>query len=178
MTRWEKMMVFYGSHHRSPLNVAAHVVGVPIILTGALIPLALIEVGLPGLRLTGAWIAAIALGETYFKLDRGFAYGSVVLLGGALAGAHSAAALPPSRALAIAAWCFFGGYVLQFIAHGVEGKRPALFENALMAQVTAPLFVVAEIYKLLGLRRDVFERVESEIRRRESAPADSAPAAG
>ena len=70
MTRWEQMMVFYGSHHRSRVNVIAHLFGVPIILTGALVPLALIQVSLPGLSLTLAWIAAVALGETYFRLEK------------------------------------------------------------------------------------------------------------
>ncbi|MBK7972707.1 MAG: DUF962 domain-containing protein [Deltaproteobacteria bacterium] len=48
MTQWEKMMVFYGSHHRSRANIVAHILGVPIILTGAMVPLALVEVGLRG----------------------------------------------------------------------------------------------------------------------------------
>ncbi len=169
MTRWERMMVFYGSHHRSRLNVLAHVFGVPTILTGAMVPLALVQITLPGLTLTLAWIAAVALGETYFRLDRGFAIGALVMLAGVMVAAHAVAALPTAAALGWAAGLFLGGYTLQFVTHGIEGKKPALFDNLFLAQVTAPLFVVAEVYKLLGLRRDLFARVEAEIARLETA---------
>lgn len=178
MTQWERMMVFYGSHHRSRANVIAHVIGVPIILTGAMVPLALVEVGLPGLTITLAWIAAIALAETYFRLDRVFAIGSLVMFAGALLAAHTiAGSHPPGTALGWGLGLFLGGYTLQFVAHGVEGKKPALFENLLLAQVTAPLFVVAEVYKMLGFRRELFARVEAEIERLDSAAAGGSPPA-
>lgn len=172
MTQWEKMMVFYGSHHRSRANIVAHILGVPIILTGAMVPLALVEVGLPGLRITLAWVAAIGLAETYFRFDRIFAIGSLVMFGAvllachAIAGSHSTGA-----ALGWGLGLFLGGYTAQFVAHGVEGKKPALFENLFLAQVTAPLFVVAEVYKLLGFRRELFARVEAEIERLEGGAA-------
>lgn len=169
MSKWERMMVFYGSHHRSKVNVIVHIIGVPIIVTGVVIPLALVKIGVPGLSVTLAWLAALALVEFYFSLDRGFALGSVLLFGAVLVVAHGVAERSTSQALAIAAACFVGGYALQFVAHGVEGKKPALFDNLLLAQITAPLFIVAEVYKLLGLRRDLFARVDAEIERLESS---------
>jgi len=175
MTQWERMMVFYGSHHRSRVNVIAHIIGVPIILTGAMVPLALVEVGLPGLRITLAWIGAIALAETYFRLDRMFAMGSLVMFGGALLACHAIAASHSTGvALGWGLGLFLGGYTVQFVAHGVEGKKPALFENLFLAQITAPLFVVAEVFKLLGLRRELFARVEAEIERIEAQSAAAA----
>lgn len=176
MTQWERMMVFYGSHHRSRTNVIAHLIGVPIILTGAMVPLALIEVGLPGLRITLAWIGAIALAETYFRLDRVFAIGSLVLFAGALLVCHAiAGSHPTGAALGWALALFLGGYTVQFVAHGIEGKKPALFENLLLAQITAPLFVVAEVMKVLGFRRELFARVEAEIERLDGVTSGSSP---
>ena len=170
------------SHKGYGLGLVAHILGVPIILTGAMVPLALVEVGLPGLRITLAWVAAIGLAETYFRLDRIFAIGSLVMFGAvllachAIAGSHSTGA-----ALGWGLGLFLGGYTAQFVAHGVEGKKPALFENLFLGQVTAaglvlligiaPLFVVAEVYKLLGFRRELFARVEAEIERLEGGAA-------
>jgi len=49
---------------------------------------------------------------------------------------------------------FVGGWVLQFVGHHYEGKRPALLDNIFQIFI-APMFLVAEIMVVLGRRRDL-----------------------
>ena len=54
---------------------------------------------------------------------------------------------------------FVVGWIIQFIGHYYEGRKPA-FVDDLMGLVVGPLFVVAELGFLLGLRADVQQAVE------------------
>ena len=49
---------------------------------------------------------------------------------------------------------FVGGWVLQFLGHHYEGKRPALLDNIFQAFI-GPMFLVAETMVALGQRRDL-----------------------
>ena len=49
---------------------------------------------------------------------------------------------------------FVGGWVLQFLGHHYEGKRPALIDNIFQAFI-GPMFLVAEAMVVMGQRRDL-----------------------
>lgn len=69
------------------------------------------------------------------------------------------------HAAILAAGGFFGGFALQFIGHGLEGKKPALMAyNPLVAMVTSPLFVIAELGVVFGIGKELFDKVNAEIR--------------
>src|SRR5215216_650167 len=51
---------------------------------------------------------------------------------------------------------FVGGWVLQFLGHHYEGKRPALMDNIFQAFI-GPMFLVAEAMVVTGQRRDLAE---------------------
>ena len=61
-----------------------------------------------------------------------------------------------STALWLTAWIglFVVGWIIQFIGHYYEGRKPA-FVDDIMGLVVGPLFVVAELAFLLGLRKEV-----------------------
>jgi uncharacterized membrane protein YGL010W len=50
------------------------------------------------------------------------------------------------------ALAFVGGWVFQLVGHVFEGKRPALVDNLFQALI-GPMFLMAEIFVWLGLRR-------------------------
>ena len=52
-----------------------------------------------------------------------------------------------------------GGWVLQFIGHHYEGKKPA-FVDDIMGLAIGPLFVLAELSFELGLRSELKEEIE------------------
>jgi uncharacterized membrane protein YGL010W len=49
---------------------------------------------------------------------------------------------------------FVGGWVLQFVGHHYEGKRPALLDNIFQAFI-GPMFLVAESFVVMGQRSDL-----------------------
>jgi uncharacterized membrane protein YGL010W len=56
---------------------------------------------------------------------------------------------------------FFVGWVIQFIGHYFEGKKPA-FVDDLVGLLVGPLFVVAEVAFALGLRAELEQSITAE----------------
>jgi len=54
------------------------------------------------------------------------------------------------------------GRVIQFIGHDFEGRKPA-FVDDLMGLIIGPLFVVAELGFLLGLRLELRREIEAQV---------------
>ena len=55
---------------------------------------------------------------------------------------------------------FVVGWVIQFVGHYYEGKKPA-FVDDISGLIVGPLFVVAELAFLLGLRQDLKQQIEA-----------------
>ena len=142
---------------------------------GALIPLTWVSLGDQFWGLNLAHLLIVAFFLFYLTLDRIFA---VVFLVAALLLSVFAAKLgelPLATSATIAAVAFFGGYALQFIGHAVEKSMPVLVKHPVQANLAAPFFTIVEIFKLLGLRRDLFDAVQEEISaRRQAATAGAA----
>ncbi len=54
---------------------------------------------------------------------------------------------------------FVVGWVIQFVGHYYEGKKPA-FVDDVSGLIVGPLFVVAELGFLLGLRQGLKQQIE------------------
>ncbi|MBB6342835.1 putative membrane protein YGL010W [Pseudomonas fluvialis] len=149
----------YAEYHRDRRNIATHFVGIPLIV------LAVAELlSRPGLEVAGLWLspaALVAAAAAIFYLRLDLRYGllmSVLLLlslwfGAALAVQSTALWLSVGVAL------FVVGWIIQFVGHYYEGRKPA-FVDDLMGLLVGPLFVAAELGFLLGLRKDIERAVE------------------
>ena len=83
-------------------------------------------------------------------------------------------AYPGNTGWLIAAACFFGGYIAQFIGHAVEKSMPVLIKHPIKANLAAPFFTVVELFKLAGLRDSLFDSVQEQIELRRQRDAGSA----
>jgi uncharacterized membrane protein YGL010W len=164
MRSLEEQMAFYAAYHQDARNKATHFLGVPVIILSLFIPLAWPRVELAGLPLTAAMLfAAIVLGY-YLILD--------FFLGLAMAGltlvlvwlGHQIAALGAGPGWAWFAALFIGGWVLQLVGHGFEGRRPALADNLFQIFV-APIFLCAEIFFALGYKPALHQAVQDRALR-------------
>ncbi len=158
------MLVGYASAHQHPVNIAVHLVGIPVIMLGIFIPMTWFNIELVGLKLNLAQITLIAMFIFYLTLDWIFA---LVFLAFAVAIAELAFKLgsyPQSTALIISAAAFFGGYTAQFIGHAIEKSMPVLLKHPVQANLAAPFFTIVEVFKLLGLREALFSSVQKKIR--------------
>lgn len=157
------MLAGYAAAHQHPLNILVHMLGIPTIMFGLLIPLTWIGATVAGLELTLAHLVVIGFFLFYLSLDRLFA---VVFLAAAMLIAELAARLgelPLTTSGGIAALAFFGGYAAQFIGHAVEKSMPVLVRHPIQANLAAPLFTVVELFRLLGLRDALFRQLQARV---------------
>ncbi len=155
----------YAAYHRDRRNIATHLVGIPAIVLG--IEALLARASLPWLAIHGwslslATAATLAAAAFYFALDRRYGVAMAAFLGVSLWIGTSLAALPALGWLLGAAGLFVGGWIVQFVGHAFEGRKPA-FVDDLVGLLIGPLFVVAEVGFALGLREGVREEIERRV---------------
>lgn len=144
----------YAHYHRDKRNVFTHFFGVPLIVFGVQVLLARAGVSVGGVFPSAMWLATALACLYYLRLE--VAMGlvmSIWLLPMAWA-AQALGASAPHAWLIWGAGLFVVGWVIQFIGHYYEGKKPA-FVDDLIGLAIGPLFVAAELLFLCGLRRDL-----------------------
>lgn len=145
----------YAAVHRSGRNKATHFVGIPLIVFSLLLVLALCRVPLASLEISMALAIGglAALGWIALDLGIGLIMAALLLAAG-YAAQGLAGALGPATTI-IAFFCLFiGGWILQFIGHIFEGRRPALVDNLFQGFI-GPMFLVAETLVASGYRADL-----------------------
>ncbi|TIX50306.1 DUF962 domain-containing protein [Alteraurantiacibacter aquimixticola] len=159
MSALAKSLAAYGEYHRDRRNVATHLVGIPMIVLAVLVLLSRPLWEVVGLPLNPAILASVAAAVFYLRLDLRFGLVMAALLGLGCWLALPLAALPTAQWLGWGIGLFVAGWIFQFIGHGFEGRKPA-FVDDLKSLLVGPLFVVAEVAFMLGLRRDVQAQME------------------
>lgn len=162
------LMVQYAHYHRDRRNIATHLVGIPLIFLSIGVLLLSPAWSVAGQTLTLAW-AMWALTSLWY-LSRGdvlLGVATSVVNGVLIAAAHE---VPPlAQALGLAVWqaglgLFFIGWVLQFIGHYFEGRKPA-FVDDVVGLLVGPMFVVGEVLMSAGL----LQRMRMDIERQAGA---------
>lgn len=171
-----EMLTGYAAAHQHPVNVFVHLIGIPVIMLGVLIPLSWVTIAIDNVSFTPAHLVVIGFFVYYLTLDIVFAL--VFLLAGlALTVVASIIAeLSFGTALTVAAVCFFGGYLAQFVGHAIEKSMPVLVRHPIQANLAAPFFVIVEVFKLLGLREELFDAVQRQVDERRQATTGSTSA--
>ncbi|MBI2422101.1 MAG: DUF962 domain-containing protein [Candidatus Hydrogenedentes bacterium] len=156
----EDHMSFYEAYHKHPLNKLTHFVGIPAIIFSILIPMSWLGVSFGGNTITLAIVFVFVVLGYYFRLDMVFGLAMAAFIVPLLALAHHVAqnwTLGNGALLFLAA--FAGGWILQLAGHVVfEKRRPALADN-LFQLVIGPIFLCAELFFLLGFKREMHQKV-------------------
>lgn len=152
----------YAAYHRDRRNIATHLVGIPIIVFAIAVLLARPAFDVGGVALTPAALALLLTVLYYFALDLRYGVVMALLMGLALWGAQAVAAASTATWLTAGIGLFVFGWILQFIGHAWEGKKPA-FADDLIGLIIGPLFVVAEVGFALGLGTAVREEIERRV---------------
>lgn len=147
----------YGESHQNPINKAIHWVCVPLIMFTALGILWAIPSGILNALVPSGWepwanwavLVALLTGLFYLRLSIAMFVGMVVIAVPMLALCYwiERAGLPLvwiSIAVFILAW------IGQFVGHGIEGKKPSLFED-LQFLLIGPAWLLGFIYRRLGI---------------------------
>jgi uncharacterized membrane protein YGL010W len=129
----------YGSHHRNPLNKAAHWICVPLIVWSVL---GLLWSAAP-LAAYAALAAALAF---YFWLSVPLAIGMAAVLAVML----YALTWLGERTLVVSAVVFVGAWIGQFVGHAIERSRPSFVED-LRSFLIGPPWLLGFVYRRLGI---------------------------
>ncbi len=152
---FHRQLASYASVHRDWRNKATHFVGIPLIVFSLLLILAQWRLQLGGGEVSMAMVVAILAVLGWMALDLGIGLAMAVLMLLAWYAAEAlAGALGPISTSAAFLVLFVGGWILQFVGHHYEGKRPALIDNMFQGFI-GPMFLVAETMVVLGQRRDL-----------------------
>jgi len=158
-----ELMVQYAAYHRDKRNIASHFIGIPLIVFSIGILLARPAFDVGGVTLTPVWIVWAAATVWYLTLGNLVLGIAVSVVNGVLI--YLAA---PLAAGSVASWLAWGigtfviGWVIQFVGHYYEGKKPA-FVDDLLGLLTGPMFVTAEALFALGWGKSLLAEIERRV---------------
>ena len=161
MRNLEQQITQYAAYHRDRRNIATHFVGVPMIVFSvvlALVPWTAfgINLALIGVVIAAAYYLFLdtALGTAMLAFLFFFCYLVAVYLNARVDNTGIIMGL----ALAV----FVMGWIIQFVGHKFEGMKPA-FTDDVMGLVIGPLFLMTELFFVLGLKRGLKQYVEARV---------------
>lgn len=153
----------YASYHTKSATKLTHIIGVPIIVFSLMVFLGFLKISVPGIFATDlAWILTLITLVYYCRLH--------LLLGLTLVpifwGLNLLASIvsengPTSTALEIFFTAFIAGWIIQFIGHFFEKKKPAFVDN-LSQVLIAPMFLIAEAYFYFGKMQDLQSELDDK----------------
>lgn len=136
----DQLLAHYGESHQNPRNELIHFIAIPLIMLSLIGMLFALHP-----YVAYAFMAASVL--YYLRLSLVFTFAMVIcsLLSFALVFAMGPWVLQISIAIFVGAW------VMQFIGHKIEGKKPSFFEDLQYLWV-GPLFVLSKLFVKVGIR--------------------------
>lgn len=119
----------YANYHRDPRNIATHFVGIPMIVLAVTILLSRPGWEIAGMWLSPALLAAAASVWFYLRLDLRFGLVMGLLLGLCLWVGEALAVQSTTLWLGAGLGAFVVGWIIQFIGHYYEGRKPAFVDD-------------------------------------------------
>jgi uncharacterized membrane protein YGL010W len=170
-----EQLAAYEAYHQDGRNKLTHFVGVPLVTFAIFLFLGWLRfVHAPEVPFTGATLFYVAVFAYYLVLDWQVALLQAPFTLGLLWLADRVAQWPFSESLVVFAGAFLGGWAVQLLGHGFEGRRPALADNILQI-FNAPLFLTTEVLFMMGFRRDLWRATpEPRAAALPSTPAEAA----
>jgi uncharacterized membrane protein YGL010W len=154
------LLVQYAQYHRDQRNIATHFVGVPLIVLAVAVLLSRPGFHAGGLVLTPAWLL-FGLSALWYLTRGELALGAAVSAGVGLL----VLAAKPLAAGGVGAWLGWGlglfalGWVIQFVGHYYEGRKPAFADDP-VGLLVGPMFVALELLALAGWFRSLSAEID------------------
>jgi uncharacterized membrane protein YGL010W len=136
----DRLLAHYGESHQNPKNELIHFIAIPLIMLSLLGMMFTLQPYVAYAFIAASMVYYLRLSLVFFIA---MAIWSAILL--ALVLAVGDLLLPLSVAIFVGAW------ILQFVGHKLEGKKPSFFEDIQYLWV-GPLFVLSKLFGKLGIR--------------------------
>lgn len=138
--RVDILLAHYGESHQNPRNELIHFIAIPLIMLSL--------VGMMFALHPYVAYAFIAASMVYYaRLSMVFLFSMAVLSVAFMAVVFAMGPL----ILPVCTAIFVGAWILQFIGHKIEGKKPSFFEDIQYLWV-GPLFVLSKLFEKLHIR--------------------------
>jgi uncharacterized membrane protein YGL010W len=155
-----QLLTQYALYHRDRRNIATHFVGVPMIVFGVGVFLAGVTFHVAGLALTPAWLSFALVAAWYLtRGELGLGLATTVGVGVLMVLAHRVSGGSFSHWLAWGLGFFAVGWLIQFVGHYYEGRKPA-FADDVVGLLVGPMFVVLEMLAPLGWFKNLIAEIE------------------
>lgn len=162
MDRTLALLTQYARYHRDPRNIATHFVGIPLIAFGIAVMLARLRFELGGLSLGAELLVWLLVTLWYLRQGvNAVTLATIGMTGLLVALAHPLGQATLSTWLLAGVGSFVVGWVLQFVGHFWEGRKPA-FVDDVRGLLVGPMFVVAEVWFALGGGQAMHARIVRE----------------
>lgn len=136
----DRLLAHYSDSHRHPTNELIHFIAIPLIMLSLLGMMFALH----------PWVAYVFIAASmvyYLRLSLVFLATMVLWSALLLALVHAMG----ERVLPVSVAIFVGAWILQFVGHKLEGKKPSFFEDIQYLWV-GPLFVLSKLFGKLGIR--------------------------
>jgi uncharacterized membrane protein YGL010W len=136
----DQLLAHYGSSHTHPTNELIHFLAIPLIM-----------LSLCGLMFAlHPWLAYafIAASMVYYARLSNVFFASMVLWSVLIIALIHAMG---SHVLISSVVIFIGAWIIQFVGHKIEGKKPSFFEDIQYLWV-GPMFVLSKLFIKLGIK--------------------------
>ncbi len=138
--RIDALLAHYGSSHMHPTNELIHFIAIPLIMLSLCGLMFALHPWIAYVFITASMVYYARLSLVFFATMCVWSLIIVALLHAM--GAH---------VLIASVLIFVGAWIIQFVGHKIEGKKPSFFEDIQYLWV-GPLFVLSKLLIKLGIR--------------------------
>ena len=135
-----RLLESYEKNHQNPINEAIHIIAIPLIMFSILGMTAAFDI----------FLEYILVGLVFFYYLKLSKTAALLMLVWLLIYLGLVVLLKP-YIIEISILLFAFGWILQFLGHFIEGKRPSFFED-LRYFLIGPLFVVQKVISKFGIK--------------------------
>jgi len=135
-----RLLESYEKNHQNPINEAIHIIAIPLIMFSILGMIAAFDI----------FLEYILVGLVFFYYLKLSKTAALLMLAWLLIYLGLVVLLKP-YIIEISILLFAFGWILQFLGHFIEGKRPSFFED-LRYFLIGPLFVVQKVISKFGIK--------------------------
>ena len=135
-----RLLESYEKSHQNPINEAIHIIAIPLIMFSILGMTAAFDI----------FLEYLLVGIVFFYYLKLSKIAALLMLVWLLIYLGLVVLLKP-YIIEISILLFAFGWILQFLGHFIEGKRPSFFED-LRYFLIGPLFVVQKVISKFGIK--------------------------
>lgn len=160
MRSLEQQITQYAAYHRDRRNIATHFFGVPMIVFSVV--LALSPFAINGVNVALLALAMAAVYYIFLDVALGTAMLIFLFVCYLISIYLNARIGHTGVVIGMAVALFVIGWIIQFIGHKYEGMKPA-FTDDIMGLIIGPLFIMTEVFFVLGLKAGLKKYVEDRV---------------